>query len=563
MPEKRLSLEYVADAKGVSKAQREMEKANQSFAQKLKKTGDKMVKVGKGLTLGLTLPIIAFGKKAIDEFGEAEKVAGQTAAAIASTGGAANVTAKHVDRLAGRIGDLAVMDDELVAESANVLLTFTKIRNEVGKGNKIFDRATLAVADMSTRLGTDMSSAAIQVGKALNDPVKGVTALGRAGVQFTEQQREQIEAMVEAGDVAGAQKVILDELETQFAGSAKAAGDAATPTQRMSVAFGNLAEAAGKFLVPILSKLGGWLQGLARWFDNLGPAGQKTVVTMLAVAAAVGPLLIVMGKLLTLPASVAAAWGKMSAALAANPYMAAIIATVAVAALIIANWDKIKEFLAKVWNGIKRVAETVWGALKRAASAIWTGIRTVIVTPVKAIGSIIGTVLRTIKRVWKAVWNGIKRFVETIIGPIIRFLERLIDAIRTAIRWLKKLGRIGGTRVAKDPAVAAAIRQVQQVPNLQHGGITKGPAVIGEAGRELFGRTGAGNTVIPLESSRGRRILEDLLGGGGGGAPIRATFNITVPVHVAGSVTRSRDLAREIRDGLLEIKREVGDLGFG
>ena len=47
------------------------------------------------------------------------------------------------------------------------------------------------------------------VGKALNDPLKGLTALSRIGVQFTAQQQEQIKAMVEVGDVAGAQKIIL------------------------------------------------------------------------------------------------------------------------------------------------------------------------------------------------------------------------------------------------------------------------------------------------------------------------------------------------------------------
>ena len=86
----------------------------------------------------------------------------------------------------------------------------------------MFDRAELASVNLSARLGQDLQSSAIQVGKALNDPIKGVTALQRVGVSFTAQQREQIKAMVEAGNVAGAQGIILGELEKQFGGAAEA-----------------------------------------------------------------------------------------------------------------------------------------------------------------------------------------------------------------------------------------------------------------------------------------------------------------------------------------------------
>jgi hypothetical protein len=116
------------------------------------------------------------------------------------------------------------IDDEAVQAGQNLLLTFTKIRNETGKGNDIFDQATLAMTNLSVAMGKDLSSSAILVGKALNDPVKGVSALSRAGVQFTEGQKNTIKSLVESGDAMTAQKMILRELETQFGGSAAAAG---------------------------------------------------------------------------------------------------------------------------------------------------------------------------------------------------------------------------------------------------------------------------------------------------------------------------------------------------
>ena len=117
------------------------------------------------------------------------------------------------------------VDDEVIQSGENVLLTFKNIHNEVGKGNDIFNQATKATLDFSVAMGKDLPSAAIMVGKALNDPIKGLTALGRAGVQFTKSQVAMIKKMVKAGDVAGAQKLILRELEDQFGGSAKAAGE--------------------------------------------------------------------------------------------------------------------------------------------------------------------------------------------------------------------------------------------------------------------------------------------------------------------------------------------------
>jgi hypothetical protein len=198
-----------------------------------------------------------FGGDALEEAREAQKVGAQTDAVLRSTGKAAKVTARDIGRLTGRLSDMAGVDDELIQGGANTLLTFTNIRNEVGKGNKIFDRATLAALNMSTALGSDLGGASIQLGKALNDPVKGVTALGRAGVQFSEDQKKAIKTMVESGDTLGAQKLVLKELDTQFRGSARAQ---ATEADKLQVAFGNLQEEVGTALIPVMDDLAVFLR---------------------------------------------------------------------------------------------------------------------------------------------------------------------------------------------------------------------------------------------------------------------------------------------------------------
>jgi hypothetical protein len=169
-------------------------------------------------------------RQGIAEYTEAAKVAAQTNAVIKSTGQIANVTAKDVDRLATSLMKKTGVDDEAIATGENMILTFKNIRNEAGAGNDIFNQTTKAVLDMDTAMtqgnvtAESMAKTSIRVGKALNDPIKGITALSRVGVTFTEGQKEQIKAMVESGDVMGAQKLILKELTSEFGGSAEAIG---------------------------------------------------------------------------------------------------------------------------------------------------------------------------------------------------------------------------------------------------------------------------------------------------------------------------------------------------
>lgn len=246
-----------------------------------------------------------FAGDSLEEARDAQKVGALTDAVIKSTGRSAKVTATDVGKLSERLSNMAGVDDELIQSGANVLLTFTKIRNETGAGNKIFDEATKAALNMSAALKTDLSSSSIQVGKALNDPVKGVTALGRAGVQFTEDQKKAIEKMVETGDTLGAQKIILKELDTQFAGSAKSQ---ATEADKLGVAFGNLKEDVGTELIPVMDDLavflrkkgipaardfGGWIR------DDAAPAIKGFADDAVRVAKKVKPLVDLFGDLPT------------------------------------------------------------------------------------------------------------------------------------------------------------------------------------------------------------------------------------------------------------------------
>jgi hypothetical protein len=180
-------------------------------------------------------------KTFIDNTVEAEQVQSQLAAALKSTGGASGQTIKSLNDASTALQKVSNYGDEAIGTAQSILLTFTRI------GGDAFPKATKAVLDLSERLGGDLQGAAIQVGKALNDPVLGVTALGRAGIQFTQSQKDMIKSMVDAGNTAGAQTIIFKELENQFGGSAAAARDTlGGALKSLSNAWGDLFEITGE-----------------------------------------------------------------------------------------------------------------------------------------------------------------------------------------------------------------------------------------------------------------------------------------------------------------------------
>lgn len=222
---------------------------------------DKGVNRSRGILAGLAkaatgLIGIATVVKTINQFVsatvEADRVQAQLGAALKSTGNVAGQTIGGLNAHAKALMQLSTFDDEAIGGAQALLLTFTKI------GGPIFDQATGAIIDVATAMGTDLRTATIQVGKALNDPVKGVTALAKAGIQFTESQKATIKSLVDTGHTVEAQRIILKELETQFGGSAKAARDTlGGALAGLRNAFGDLFELSSAASAPLRQAIEG------------------------------------------------------------------------------------------------------------------------------------------------------------------------------------------------------------------------------------------------------------------------------------------------------------------
>lgn len=227
-----------------------------------------------GISFGIG-QIVGTMKDWISSAIEAQQNQAQLNNVLRSTHDAVGMSADQINAMVQSLKNLTGVDDDVILQGTNMLLTFTNI------GRTVFPEANQAMEDMAVAMnhgslqGLDMKDTAIQLGKALNDPINGISALARVGVTFTQQQKDQIKAMVEAGDTAGAQKVILQELEKEFGGAAKAAGDA-DPFNKFKLAVGDIGKTIGGIVLPPLTAFMNFLTPLVQQFqENLVPAFQQ------------------------------------------------------------------------------------------------------------------------------------------------------------------------------------------------------------------------------------------------------------------------------------------------
>ena len=178
---------------------------------------------------------------------EAEK---KLSAALKSTGNVTGVTSIKLKAMASDLQAITKFGDETIISAQALMLTFTKI------GRDVFPEAIKATLNISEAMGQDLQQTVIQVGKALNDPVKGMSALSRVGIQLSKTQQKQIRDFARMNKVAEAQKIILQELEVQFGGMAVSATRTLTGAlMQLKNSWGDLLERIGNEIAPLLGTI--------------------------------------------------------------------------------------------------------------------------------------------------------------------------------------------------------------------------------------------------------------------------------------------------------------------
>jgi hypothetical protein len=311
-------------------------KANKSFKD-LEGTGAKVAfAFKKALVPALAVVgALAGATKGLIEAGEKASTANARIRQIATS---MNLFGKEADKVTDRLVDLANktarqtgLDQNAIKETQAKLLTFKNLAATADSVGGAFDRATKAAIDLAAAGFGEATSNAAQLGKALEDPIKGLTALTRSGVTFTAEQKELIKTLVESGRILEAQELILGAIETQVGGTAEATANA---SDKMKVSFDQLKEKLGEQLLPVFEKVVDILIKFSDW------AG-KNDKAVLIIAAAVGAL--------------AMAIIAVNIAMALNPFVLLATAIAVLAAATVIYWPQIKKFFKDVGEELDKL----------------------------------------------------------------------------------------------------------------------------------------------------------------------------------------------------------------
>lgn len=330
--------------------------------------------------------------------------------------------------LADSLSKLTMFEDDTILRAESLMLTFTNV------GEGVFPGAIESAMNMSQALGTDLQSSIMQVGKALNDPIEGASALRRVGVSLTEQQMQQIKAFMDMGDVASAQGIILAELAKEFGGVARAAGE--TNAGQWTIAknsLGNVAETIGMQLLPTLTTLAmmfnEWLsnpavqQWIASLASNIGQFAQMAITNIPQVIGWFQNLFtwltenqgVVVGALVAIGAAIATFvyTTVIPAAIAAITAFAPallVMAAIGLAAYLLYeawtnNWGGIREKTAELWAWLQPILQQIWDWLSvnipaaiQAFSQFWE--ETLVPALQAAWSWINGSLIPTLKLIW-------------------------------------------------------------------------------------------------------------------------------------------------------------------
>ena len=179
-------------------------------------------------------------------------------------------------------------------------------------------------------------------------------------------------------------------------------------TELMS-ALESLMISIGDLLVPLIRKVVSMIQGWVEHLNSLDETQKQQIIQIALVVAAIGPLILIVGKLFTAISTVV----KFVQLLSANPILilvAAIAAAIGgLVGTIITNWDKTKSATENVWNGIKLFVTNVVNGLLSFIEGLFPGFK-------EAGANLFRGLWEGLKSVWTKItdWvsNGVKTLAE-------------------------------------------------------------------------------------------------------------------------------------------------------
>ena len=541
-----IRIAILADA---AQARREIDQTSQSF-------GDKLGSASKKASLALA----GLGAAGVGAALKAEEVASANARVgnVLSNMGMDAATERTLAYAESLEKSLAI-DGEVIKNTQAKLATFEALAKTADQAGGMFDRATVAAADLAAAGFGSVESNAAQLGKALQDPIKGLTALTKSGVTFSEAEKEKIKVLTESGQLAKAQGIVMAAIEKQVGGTAAATADS---SMKMRLAFENVIESVGMMLLPMLDRLAAVAQQVAdvaaahpQVFMAVATAiGAVSAAIVIANAAYKAYLIVTKAVAIASKAWAAAQW-VLNAALSANPIGLIVIAIAALVAAFVVAWKRSETFRNLVigtWNAIKAAASAVWGAIVKVIEVAWKGIKLYVTTYVKVVRTVVTTAWNVIRTVTVTAWNTIKRALQVAWTAISGVVRSQVAAVRTIVTGAWNAVRAVTTGVwnavknSITTAVNNIVRAVTTLKGKVTGAISGAIGWLKSAGSDVIrgfisGITSMGGSIISAIKS----TITDKLPG-----YVKKALGIESPSKVFAAI--GRDVVRGFEVGILK-----------
>ena len=486
----------VFDAKGLRQAERAFGKLRNNLAQ--------ATRVIAGV--GVAFAAVTAAGIALAKMGEEAATSNARITQIAETmglfGEEAGAVSKRLQDLAKQTAISTGFDIDSIKATQAKLLTFKNLAQTADDLGGNFDRATKAAIDLAAAGFGQAETNAVQLGKALQDPIKGITALARSGVTFTQQEKDKIKALVESNKTFEAQQLILSAIETQVGGTALATANA---SDKINQAFKIFGQDLGIILLPAFEKILGIVtEDLLPRLEEILPALVQTITDalmeidfekfaediansigwlvdnaegILETAKNIGILIAVMWGLNTAIKAVALAQALWNIALTANPIGLIIVGVAALIAII----ALVTNYLVEQYGG--------WDKL-------FTDIQIWLENFVKGFKEAVNKV----QRFFKEVFEGVGDFFKGLINGWISLFESFINFFIGGINGI--IGRLNTVLNAIKAATFGAVSlQVSQIPNVKIPRLAEGGLVMPRPGGVLanIAEGGQAEAVIPLD----------------------------------------------------------------
>lgn len=572
---------------------------------KIEEAGEKVKSAGKGLSVGLTAPILAIAGASMVAFDEVDGALDTIITKTGASGDAADSLSESFKKVGGNthlelqtvgeaIGEVNTQFgfmDEKLEESTDYLLKFaeindtdvsqsainsrkaieayelsyddlnmvldstTKVAQDTGQSvDTLFEQATKGAPQIK-ELGLSFQDGVELIGKfeqAGLDSSKTMSYMSKAQGVFAKENKtlsegledlqkkmsgakNDTEALNLANEVFGSRggpimadaikrgALNLEDLGEVSKNSMGIVGstyyETLDPIDKVGVATNNsklllsdISETIQIAFLPIMEQVVGALQRLQEWFGSLSDEQKRTIVVIAGILAAIGPLLIIFGTLMSSVTKIIGGvkafigvWQAMSAFLAANPFVLVIAGIIALIAGLVWAYKNVEWFRNGVnsfFSGIKDITIEVFKFIGGFISGIFEGIlnnfKNVFNAGKRIFTGFIDFITGIFTGNWKKAWKGVVDIFGGIFDGIVAVAKFPINNMITLINgFIRGLGKI---KIPKwVPGVGGKGINISELPYLAKGGhLINGQAVVGEAGPELLSVGKGKTTVTPL-----------------------------------------------------------------